>query len=226
MNYRDFLCFDFETTSANPLRTQPVQIAAVAIHGRKLEIKKGSEFQSLMKPYLTQEECDEHGVDIMEDGALAVHGKTPEMLEEAPSTEAVWTNFTEYAKQYNYKSSNFTAPIPVGYNITGFDNIIVDRLCTKEPYNFGPVGKKGKQDVFNNIHSLDMLDFMFTMFENDKDVHSLSADNLIRGHMGYSKGRAHDAMSDVMMTAELFCKVMRMLRTLASRKNFRNAFEE
>jgi len=226
MNYRDYIVYDFETTSPNPLTTQPVQIAAVVVHGRKLEIKKGSQFESLMKPYLTQEECDKHGVDMLEDGAVAVHGKTAEMLAEAPSTEAVWKNFTEYVKQYNFKSSNFTAPIAVGYNITNFDNPIVDRLCTKDPYNFGPLDKKGRQDVFNNIHSLDMLDFMFTMFENNKEVHSLSADNLIRGHMGYSKGRAHDAMSDVMMTAELFCKMMRMLRTLASRKNFRNAFGE
>jgi DNA polymerase III epsilon subunit-like protein len=45
MNYRDYVVYDFETTSANPLRTQPVQIAAVVVHGRKLEIKKGSEFQ-------------------------------------------------------------------------------------------------------------------------------------------------------------------------------------
>jgi hypothetical protein len=69
-----------------------------------------------------------------------------------------------------------------------------------------------------------MLDFMFALFENNKDVNSLSADNLVRGYMGYSEGTAHDAMSDVIMTAELFCRTMRMLRTTASRKNFKNAF--
>ena len=51
MNYRDYTVYDFETTSPNPLTTQPVQIAAVVVHGRKLEIKKGSQFESLMKPY-------------------------------------------------------------------------------------------------------------------------------------------------------------------------------
>ena len=224
MNYRDYIVYDFETTSANPHTTQPVQIAAVVVHGRKLEIKEGSEFQSLMKPYMTEETCKKHGVDILEDGAVAVHGKTEEILKKAPSTKSVWTNFTEYVKQYNFKGSNFTAPICVGYNIKGFDNIIVDRLCTKAPYNFGPSDNKGRPDLFNRIHSLDMLDFMFAFFENDKGVNSLSADNLIRGHMGYSKGTAHDAMSDVIMTAELFCRSMRMLRTTCGKKNFKNVF--
>jgi len=225
MNYRDYIVYDFETTSANPLTTQPVQIAAVAIHGRKLEIKEGSEFQSLMKPYLSEKKCKEYGVDMLEDGAVAVHGKTAEMLKKAPSTASVWKNFTEYVNQYNYKSSSFHAPIAVGYNITGFDNHIVNRLCTKDPYNFGPKDKKERPDLFNRIHSLDMLDFMFAMFENDRDVNSLSADNLIRGHMGYSKGQAHDAMSDVIMTAELFCRTMRMLRNTASKKNFKNVLQ-
>ena len=32
MNYRDIIVFDFETGSVNPKKTQPTQIAAVAIH--------------------------------------------------------------------------------------------------------------------------------------------------------------------------------------------------
>ena len=225
MNYRDYIVYDFETTSANPHTTQPVQIAAVVVHGRKLEIKEGSEFQSLMKPYMTEESCKKHGVDILEDGAVAVHGKTEDMLRKAPSTKSVWTNFSEYVKQYNFKGSNFTAPIAVGYNIKNFDNVIIDRLCSKAPYNFGPKDGKDRPDLFNRIHSIDMLDFMFAFFENDKDVNSLSADNLIRGHMGYAKGTAHDAMSDVIMTAELFCRSMRMIRTTCGKKNFKNVFQ-
>jgi len=226
MNYRDYLIYDMETTSANPYTTQPVQIAAVVVHGRKLEIKEGSEFQSLMKPELNVKKCEELGVDPLEDGAVAVHGKTAEILKNAPSIKAVWKNFTDYVNQYNFKGSNWSAPISVGYNIKGFDSIIVNRLCTADPWKFGPVdNKRGEQDLFNRIHSIDMLDFMFTLFENNKDVNSLSADNLVRGYMGYDKGTAHDAMSDVIMTAELFCKTMRMLRTVASRKNFKNAFQ-
>lgn len=226
MNYRDYIVYDFETTSANPYTTQPVQIAAVVVHGRKLEIKEGSEFQSLMKPELNVKKCETLGIDPLEDGAVAVHGKTEEMLKKAPTIKAVWKNFTDYVNQYNFKGTNWSAPVSVGYNIKGFDSIIVNRLCTTAPWNFGPVdNKRGEQDLFNRIHSIDMLDFMFALFENNKDVNSLSADNLVRGYMGYDKGTAHDAMSDVIMTAELFCRTMKMLRTTASRKNFKHAFQ-
>ena len=44
MNYKDIIVFDFETGSRNPEKTQPVQIAAVAIHGRKLTIQPAGYF--------------------------------------------------------------------------------------------------------------------------------------------------------------------------------------
>lgn len=225
MNYRDYIVYDFETTSANPNTTQPVQIAAVVVHGRKLEIKHDSEFQSLMKPEFNVKKCKELGIDPLEEGAVAVHGKTEGVLKKAPTIQAVWKNFTEYVDQYNFKGTNWSAPVSVGYNIKGFDSIIVNRLCSSDPWNFGPVdNKRGEQNLFNRIHSIDMLDFMFALFENNKDVNSLSADNLVRGYMGYDKGEAHDAMSDVIMTAELFCRTMKMLRSTASRKAFKGAF--
>ena len=227
MNYRDYLIFDFETTSANPNTTQPVQLAAVVVHGRKLEIKPGTEFQSLIKPVFDEEECEKLGVDPLQPGAVAVHGKTQEILEEAPSLESVWANFTEYVNEHNFKKNNWNAPISVGYNIRGFDSIIVDRICCKAPYNLGPKNeKRGGQELFNRINSIDLMDLMFIMFEDNKDVTSLSADNLIRGYMGYAKGTAHDAMSDVIMTAELFCRTMRMLRATAKRKQFKGAFAD
>lgn len=227
MNYRDYIVYDFETSSANPKMTQPVQIAAVVVHGRKLEIKTGSEFESLMKPIFDEDECKKLNLDPLEDGAVAVHGKTQEILEKAPSAQAVWKNFADYVAEYNYKGTNFTAPISVGYNIKSFDSVIVDRLCCREPYKFGPIhAKKDCQDLFNVIHSIDMLDFMFAMFENNKEVNSLSADNLIRGYMGYEdKGQAHDAMSDVIMVAELFCRTMKTMRTTAARRKLKNAFK-
>ncbi len=224
MNYRDYICFDFETTSKYESTTQPVQIAAVVIHGRKLEVKPGTEFQSLIKPIFDEDECKRLNLDPLTDDAVSKHGKTREMLENAPNLKSVWQNFTEYCKQFNIGKSNFTAPIATGYNIKNFDLPIVQRICASEPYKYGPVNKEGKQDLFSIITSVDMFDFMFAFFENNQEVNSLSADNLIRGYMGYSEGTAHDAMSDVMMTAELFCRTMHMMRRVMSKNDLKGAF--
>ena len=50
MANRDIIVFDFETGSRNPNTTQPIQIAAVMIHGRKLTVQPNGYFESLIKP--------------------------------------------------------------------------------------------------------------------------------------------------------------------------------
>jgi DNA polymerase III epsilon subunit-like protein len=224
MNYKDIIVLDFETTSADPLRTQPVQIAAVAIHGRKLEIKPNSEFESLIQPLWGPKTCEKAGVDELQDGAVAVHGKTKAMLKKAPSLKSVWSNFSEYVNEHNYKKTAWFAPIAAGHNIRGFDMPIVNRICNDEPWGYGPSDKKGtKQKLFHPINLIDTMDIMFLLFENDKEVNSLSNDRLVRGHMGYSKGSAHDAMSDVHMTAELLIRTMKWLRTKASKTKWKGS---
>ena len=96
MNYRDIIVFDFETGSRNPYKTQPVQIAAVAIHGRKLTIQPEGYFESLIRPALDDERAIELGLDPIEDEALAVNGKTRKELAKAPQPKAVWKKFTNF----------------------------------------------------------------------------------------------------------------------------------
>lgn len=221
MIYNKYCCYDLETTSPSPKRTQIVQIAAVMIDSRNLSIIPGSEFQSLVQPSFDPEFCKLHNLDLLQPGAVAVHGKTEAMLRKAPILKAVWSNFCEYVDSYNYKGTNWTAPIRVGYNNKSFDDPVIERVMCDDPWGFGPCSKdKTRQDLFNKYYSIDVIDLMFSMFENDKNVNKLSADSLIRGHMGYAKGEAHDAMSDVRMTAELFCKTQRSLRAFAKTKNF------
>lgn len=137
MNYNTYIVYDYESSSKSSETTQPVQLAAVAVHGRKLEIIEGSEFQSLIRPVFDEAECSRLGLDPLEDGAVQVHGKTAEILAEAPPLESVWPNFVEYVNSYNWKGTQWTAPIPVGYNIKGFDTIITNRICLSEPYKLG-----------------------------------------------------------------------------------------
>ena len=59
MANRDFIVFDFETGSRNPNKTQPTQIAAIALDGRNLAMK-GS-FNSEIKPILDDDKAIEIG---------------------------------------------------------------------------------------------------------------------------------------------------------------------
>ena len=78
MNYRDIIVFDFETGGRNPLKCQPTQIAAVAIHARKLTLQPGGTFNSEMRPILDDEKAVAAGFDPLEDEALEITRKTYE----------------------------------------------------------------------------------------------------------------------------------------------------
>lgn len=213
MNTCNYIVWDLETTGVNPKTAQIVQIGAVCVDPRKLEIVEGSEFDCLCKP-LYGEECAKAGLEELSDGAIRVHGKTHEILSTAQSVDSAIANFREYVKAYNYKKTIWQSPIPVGYNTVGYDHPILDR----------ELSRLSTPNFFHPLQKVDLIHWMFAFFENDKDVNSLSADNLIRGKMGYSKGRAHDALSDVIMTAELFCKTMRLLRKTAAGTKFDGCF--
>ena len=222
MNYKDIIVFDFETGSRNPHKPQPEQIAAVAIHGRKLTIQPGGYFESLIRPELDDEKAIEMGVDPIEDEALAVNGKTREELAKAPSAKTVWKKFANFVNKYNWKKTPYFAPIPAGYNIIGFDLPIVQRLCEQH----GPVDKKtGKQTLFNKIHKIDMLDTVWMWMENNPDIKSLSMDSM-RDLLGMSKENAHDAMQDVKDTANLMIAFMKLHRRIAPKVKFEKAFAD
>jgi DNA polymerase III epsilon subunit-like protein len=227
MNYNTYVIFDFETTHRNPSTCQPVQLGAVAIHGRKLEIIPNSEFNTLMRPVFDLEECERLNLDPLTQETIDIHGKTAEMLVDAPTPKDAWANFGEYVNQYNRKGDNWFIPIGVGYNNKGYDNEIVRRLCSLPPYDFGPkTDKFPKGTMLHPIKSLDVVDMMFMFMENTKEVNSLSANNLVRGWMGYKdpKGYAHDALADAIMTAEVFIRSMKMIRSACKGRKFKGCF--
>lgn len=225
MNYRDYLLLDFETTSKFAHTTQPVQLAAVVIHGRKLQIKKGSEFNSLIRPVFDEDKCRELNLDPLTDEAISKHGKTRDMLENAPDLKSVWSNFVNYVNQHNYNKTAWNAPIMIGYNSENFDYKIIHRICCEEPWKFGPRDETyNSQSLFQPITRIDLMTTMFHLFENNKDVKSLSADNLLRGYMGWEDtvAHAHDALADVMMCAEVFCKTQRLFRDFVAEYDFKD----
>ena len=220
MSYRDYIVFDFETGSRNPRKTQPTQLAALALDGRNFKLK-GS-FNSEIRPVLDDEKAIEMGFDPLEDEALKITGKTREALAKAPMPKTVWKKFCNFVDQYNWKSTQFFAPIPAGFNIIGFDMIIVDRLCKA----YGPYDKdRGQQKLLNKIYKVDMMDNMFMWTEGDPSIKSISMDSL-RDRMGLSKENAHDALQDVKDTANIMIKFMKTHRAVYRNLKIDKAFAD
>lgn len=218
MANRDYIVFDFETGSRNPNKTQPTQIAALALDGRNLSLK--GTFNSEIKPILDDDEAIAAGLDPIEDGALKVTNKTREALAEAPSLKSVWTKFCKFVDQYNWKGEPFFAPIPVGYNIIGFDLPIINRLCKEH----GPWDDKREgQKLFSKVYKVDLMDNMFMWTEGDPSIKSISMDTL-RERMGLSKENAHDALQDVKDTANIFIKMLKTHRAVYQNITLDKAF--
>ena len=218
MANRDIIVFDFETGSRNPRKTQPTQLAALALDGRNFKLK--GTFNSEIKPIMNDEKAIEAGLDPVEDEALRITGKTRTQLHKAPSLKSVWSKFVKFVDQYNWKGTQWFAPIPAGFNIIGFDMVIINRLCEQ----YGPYDKeRGQQKLFNKINKVDMMDNYYMWTEGDPSVKSRSMD-AIRERMGMSKENAHDALQDVKDTANLMIKFMKTHRAVYQNLNIDKAF--
>jgi DNA polymerase III epsilon subunit-like protein len=220
MANRDYICFDFETGSRNPHKTQPTQLAAIALDGRTLQMK--GQFNSEIKPIFDDEKAIAAGFDPIQDEALKITKKTREQLELAPSLKSVWNKFTKFVDQYNWKGEPFFNPIPVGFNIIGFDMHIINRLCR----DFGPWDKEREQQkLFSRVYKIDIMDSVFAWTESDPSVRSISMDSL-RERMGLSFDNAHDALQDVKDEANIFIKLMKTHRAVYQNMNFDKAFAD
>jgi len=218
MASRDFIVFDFETGSRNPHKTQPTQLAALALDGRNFKLK-GS-FNSEIRPILSDKLAIEKGLDPIEDEALRITGKTREELKKAPTLRSVWKKFHQFVDQYNWKGTQWFAPIPVGFNILGFDMIIINRLCKEYgPYN----EERSQQKLFHAIWKIDVMDNVFAWTEGDPSVKSISMDSL-RERMGLSTDNAHDALQDVKDTANIMIKFMKTHRAVYQNLKIDKAF--
>ena len=218
MASRDFIVFDFETGSRNPHKTQPTQLAALALDGRNFKLK-GS-FNSEIRPILSDKLAIEKGLDPLEDEALRITGKTRDELKKAPTLRSVWKKFNQFVDQYNWKGTQWFAPIPVGFNILGFDMVIINRLCKE----YGPYNEdRNQQKLFHAIWKIDVMDNVFAWTEGDPSVKSISMDSL-RERMGWSKDNAHDALQDVKDTANIMIKFMKTHRAVYQNLKIDKAF--
>ena len=220
MNYRDIIVFDFETTGRNPYKCQPTQIAAVAIHARKLTLQPGGVFESKIRCITDEEKCIAAGFDPVEDEALEVTRKTRAEISKGPLPKTVWKKFGQFCDKFNFKGTNWTAPIAAGWNINSYDMPIVDRMCKA----FGPWDdKREEQKLFNPIFTMDVMQHVYCWFENNAEVKGYNMDYM-RDYFGMSKDNSHDALQDVKDTANILIKFLKMQRNLSNKIKFEKAF--
>ena len=100
----DLLVYDLETRGANVGTAEIVEIAAQRINSKSGEIRK---YHQLVKP--SQGTLPKSSIDV--------HGITEEMVENSPGIAEVLPSFLEFIQDC----------ILIGHNITGFDNLILER---------------------------------------------------------------------------------------------------
>lgn len=219
--------FDFETDGSDPNVCSPVQLSAVIVDPIKLEIISGSEFNVFLKPELIEQDPGyQYTTDII-DFHSRVKGCSQEDIykqwREYPSQEISWTSFVNYLDKYHCggrkKKNMFSAPIAAGYNINRFDLKIIHRLSEKYK------NIEAKENISNLFYPRDVIDIMnlvFYWFEN-LDIKSYSLDN-IRDYLGIDKTGAHDAVKDVIDSANILIRFLRLHRNLSSKIKFKGSF--
>jgi DNA polymerase III epsilon subunit-like protein len=227
VNYQKFCVFDFETDGSDPEKCSPVQIAAIIIDPIKLEIVKNSEFNCNIKPELLEESAD---YNYSDSDVLDFHAKVKGISKdkvlaewhEYQKQEVGWKMFVSYLDMYHSRSerkSCFSAPIACGYNINRFDLKIVDRLSKK----YSNVNKEGNSSLFYPRDVVDLMQVMFLWFENNGDLKNYTLDT-VREYFGIDKTGAHDALKDVLDTAEILLRFLKLHRNLSRKIKFKNAF--
>ena len=213
MANRDYIVFDFETGSRNPNKTQPTQIAAIALDGRNLAVK--GTFNSEIKAILDDDKAIAEGLDPI---GTCIKSHWKNKINWKNYLKSVWNKFTKFVDNTTGKAK-ILCSIPVGYNIIGFD-MIINRLCQQ----FGQWDStRQQQKLFSKVYKVDLMDNMFMWTEGDPSVKSISMDTL-RDRMGLSTENAHDALQDVKDTANIFIKLLKTHRSVYQNIELDKAF--
>lgn len=209
MNKNVICVYDFETGGKFPHKSQPTSLSCVMIDPLRLEFITGGDFDSLIRPILDDKEAERLGLEPLQDDALKITNLTREQLRDAPGEEEVFNRFTEHLKKFRDGTGKWGNVIPAGYNIVNFDSIFINRLAKK----YGPWDDEyQKEALFHPIHTIDIMHIMFSIFENEKGVYSISFDNM-RKFFGLSKDGAHSSIVDVRQCGSVWIKYQKWFRT-------------
>jgi DNA polymerase III epsilon subunit-like protein len=199
------MIFDFETTSKFSHLAEITQIGAIAVDNRTL--RPLDTFKTMVKP---------HDIDGIEDKALEVTGFTRQQfydLSEAHLPEAIWPTFVEWVQGFNRSANNnaFNAPIPVGYNIVGYDMPILRKYCQK----YGPWDdKRQDQKLLSQFGKVDVMDIVWLWLEHSRCLPNMKL-STIAEHFGVPKEiieDAHDALTDCRICEGFLVAYLQRLR--------------
>lgn len=224
-NTRWIIVFDMETDSPEPESCNPTQLAAVPIHPETLEIKKDDAFNVYIKPpgIDKPEYFDTPKRQATIDWTAGNYNITSEEVVEkwksGMSQKVAWKNFCKYCEKYKVakrKGQWFPEPIPAGYNITGFDLPIVDRM----------VQEHKTKNPFSKVNKLDAMDNLFWWFENLDEPSDFKMDTW-RDFFELKKkdGIAHDALTDIFEEAAIIQRFLKFHRKQASVDKFKGSFK-
>jgi DNA polymerase III epsilon subunit-like protein len=211
--------YDFETSDKVAETCHPLQIAAVAIERKTLEIvpqEDGGLFKSYMRPPISDEEILD--ANVIKEDALRVNHIKREDIAGFPAEKVVWNNFSDWMKQWRASNNKWHFPIRAGYNIINFDDVITRRL--NETYN--------TKWFFHPRDFCDLISMTWGWQESNPEVESISWDN-IKKHLGMSgqDGQAHTADADCLSCARYLVRLLSYQRLHGKRQNFfKDAFAD
>ncbi len=221
-NSRWIICFDFETDSPDMEKCNPVQLAAVPIDPETLEVKKDQFFNITIKPAdIDKPEYFDADREKTINWHAENYGITYEEVinrwKSGVAEKVAWKNFCTYCSKYVVDKKPgqwFPDPIPAGYNITGFDIPIAQRLCKKHKTKF----------PFSEVNKLDAMDNLFWWFESLEEPYDYKMDTWRKFFGIKSIGVAHDALIDVYQEAAIITRFLKYHRKQATVNKFKNSF--
>jgi DNA polymerase III alpha subunit (gram-positive type) len=213
INLNKICVYDFETDGVDTEVCNPVELAAVMIDPRKMEIIPSSEFHINIRPddIVLPSYYEDHRdtIDFHSKVLGISHDEVLAKWQQSIPLEKAWLSFYDYTSQYHTnpaRKTKFTAPIPAGHNIDGFDSEITERLNQRFKIT----------NMFHCRDKIDTLTWSFFWFENQLEPKKLNFD-AIREHVGFSKEGAHTALQDVKQIAQYIIKLFNLHRKVAAK---------
>lgn len=224
MNHRWIIVYDLETDSPDPLTANPVEIAAVPINPRTLEIKMDDIFQVTVKPPgIEEDKYFTTSVQKTIDWHASTRGCSSSDIvtywKSGTSQKIAMKNFCSYLQKYHIEKDAgrkiyFTEPVYSGYNVDNFDDIIIRNMCETHKLNY----------PFSKMGNMDLLNYITYWFENLPEPENYKMDTVKEFFGLQSHSQAHSAVSDVIDTAKILVRFLKFARRQSSINKFKGSF--